>query len=68
MNIRPEPVDLKVSIINGTCVVTGTYDYDPRLTQHQALIAAVQRDNGMVHGYKALFDAMWNDAHSYETL
>jgi phospholipase D len=64
----PGLVELKVSIINDSSVVTGTYDYTPRRTPGHAPTVAVHHDNRSVQGYKGVFEAMWHDAHAYKML
>jgi len=68
MNSHQEPVELNVSIINDSYVVTGTYDYGSRRTPDWALTVTMLRDTGSLQEYKRRFDAMWHDGHAYKML
>ena len=68
IGIRPEPVGPNVSIINDTAVVTVTGERGQQGTAGPTPITDVQRDSIAIQSSKAHFEAMWNDAHSYELL
>ena len=68
VNIGPEPVTLRVSIINDVCVATGTYDYGPCTTSDCVLTVTPAADNDLLRSYKETFNSMWDDERSYRGL
>ena len=78
VNIGPEPLTLRVSIINDVCVATGTYDYGPCTTSVAGvtigtksdcvLTVTLATDNDLLRSYKKAFNLMWDDERSYRGL
>lgn len=61
VNIHPEPIAVRASIINDGYVATGAYDYSPCRTSDCVLTVTPAADNGLLGNYKEAFDSMWDD-------
>ena len=68
VNIGPEPIALRVSIVNDVYVATGTYEYSPCRTSDCALTVTPAADDDLLRNYKEAFNSRWDDERSYKSL
>lgn len=68
VNIGREPLSLRASLIDGTYVAIGTYDYSASGGSDRTLTVTGGSENDLLLRYETAFDCMWADEKSFKVL